>query len=79
WAAARRENEDPVAAARRAWGGKYGERTDAAHVKVWGQDAPLDKLLDVPRPGEQVTGEGTRLGALAVRLWAPLLSAEVLS
>lgn len=79
WAAARRENEDPVGAARRAWGGKYGECTDAAHVKVWGDNAPLDRLLDVPRPGEQVTGEGTRLGALAVRLWAPLLSAEVLS
>lgn len=79
WAAARREKEDPVGAARGAWGSKFGESTDAAHIKVWGQNAPLDTLLDVPRPGEEVTGEGTRLGALAVRLWAPLLSAEVLS
>ncbi|MCV7386311.1 exodeoxyribonuclease V subunit gamma [Mycolicibacter longobardus] len=79
WALARRENEDPVEAARQAWGGRFGEGTDAAHIKVWGPGAPLDKLLDTPRPGEEVTGEGTRLGALAVRLWAPLLSAEVLS
>jgi len=79
WASARRENEDPLEAARQVWGGKFGECTDAAHVKVWGPNTPLDTLLGVPRPGEEVTGEGTRLGALAVRLWAPLLSAEVLS
>ncbi|MEO6794567.1 MAG: exodeoxyribonuclease V subunit gamma [Mycobacterium sp.] len=79
WADARRTAEDPVGAARAAWGGKYGERDRPAHVKVWGGGAGLDKLLDAPRPGEEVTGEATRLGALAVRMWAPLLSGEVLS
>lgn len=77
WAEARRENEDPVDVARRAWGGKFGDGTDAAHVKVWGANVPLEKLLGIPQPGEEVTGEGTRLGALAMRLWAALLSAEV--
>jgi exodeoxyribonuclease V gamma subunit len=79
WAEARRAVEDPLDAARRAWGGKYGDCTDAPHVKVWGPSAPLEKILGTPHPGEEVTGEGTRLGALALRLWAPLLSAEVLS
>lgn len=79
WADARRTAEDPVDAARAAWGGMFGDHTDAAHIKVWGPNAPLEKLLDTPRPGEEYIGEGTRLGALAVRFWGPLLSAEVLS
>ena len=70
---------DPVDAARRAWGGKFGDCTDAPHIKVWGANTALEKILGTPHPGEEVTGEGTRLGALAVRLWAPLLSGEVLS
>jgi exodeoxyribonuclease V gamma subunit len=36
----------------------------------------LDKLLGPPRPGEEMPGEDTRLGALAARLWLPLLAAE---
>ena len=50
-----------------------GENADAAHVAVWGAGAPLDVLLGEPRPGEEYDGETTRLGALAMRLWRPML------
>ena len=50
-----------------------GENDDAAHVAVWGTGAPLDVLLGDPRPGEERDGEDTRLGALALRLWQPML------
>ena len=36
----------------------------------------FDLLLDPPRPGEAMPGEDTRLGALAARLWLPVLAAE---
>ncbi len=50
-----------------------GENDDAAHVAVWGAGAPLEVLLGEPRPGEEHAGETTRLGALAMRLWRPML------
>ena len=50
-----------------------GENDDAAHVAVWGAEAPLDVLLEDPLPGEEREGETTRLGALASRLWTPML------
>ncbi len=37
---------------------------------------PSEVLLGKPRAGEEVAGEETRLGALAARLWLPLLAAE---
>jgi exodeoxyribonuclease V gamma subunit len=50
------------------------ENEDEAHVRVWGPDAPLGLLLrQRPLPGEEVADQETRLGALAVRLWAPIL------
>ena len=50
------------------------ENEDEAHVRVWGPHAPLTTLLEQrPLPGEEVAGQDTRLGALAVRLWAPIL------
>jgi exodeoxyribonuclease V gamma subunit len=54
-----------------------GENADAAHRFVWGDQAPIDVLLGAPRPGEEYAGETTRLGALAMRLWAPVLEAGV--
>jgi exodeoxyribonuclease V gamma subunit len=54
-----------------------GENADAAHRFVWGERAPIDALLGEPRPGEEHEGETTRLGALAMRLWAPILEAVV--
>ena len=53
-----------------------GECSDAAHVAVWGPKAPLPGLDEQPGPGEESPGETTRFGALACRLWGPLLTSE---
>jgi exodeoxyribonuclease V gamma subunit len=79
WAEARRDGDDPHGAAEDKWKGTNfypGEDENAPHVRVWGDHAPLQTLLGAPPPGEQTTGESTRLGALAARLWLPLLAAE---
>jgi exodeoxyribonuclease V gamma subunit len=79
WAEARRDGDDPHGAAEDKWRGTNfypGEDENAPHVRVWGDHAPLQTLLGAPPPGEQTTGESTRLGALAARLWLPLLAAE---
>lgn len=73
WAVARRSRQDPRTEAWSKW--RY-ERDDPAIERVWGREPELDKLLTPVRPGEQADGETTRLGAYAVRLWAPLLDAE---
>ncbi len=79
WANARHNQDDPAHAAGREWtSGRYpAEDAAPAHVRVWGPRAPLAVLMDEPRADEQVEGESTRLGALATRLWLPLLRAEV--
>ncbi len=79
WAEARRNGEDPREAAQAKWAGSKfspGDDADRAHVRVWGERAPLSALLVPPRPGEEMPGEDTRLGALAARLWSPVLAAE---
>ncbi len=77
WAQARRDGEDPHGAAAEKWHARfYPENEKPAHERVWGKYAPLHVLLDEPSPGEETTGESTRLGALAARLWLPLLAAE---
>jgi len=76
WAEARRDGDDPLWKIRYVWGGRYGDGTDKAVAKVWGAKSPLSRLLGTPRPGEEFDGESTRLGALAMRLWSPLLAAE---
>jgi exodeoxyribonuclease V gamma subunit len=79
WAVARENAGDPEAQARYRWRSTDrfdGEDKAPAHVKVWGPGSSLDVLLDPPRPGEQVRGENTRLGAFAERLWGPMLRAE---
>jgi exodeoxyribonuclease V gamma subunit len=79
WAEARRDDDDPVEAAQDKWKTTSfhpGENDEAAHSRVWGRNAPLEKLFGAPRPGEEVSGEDTRLGALAMRLWLPLLTDE---
>jgi exodeoxyribonuclease V gamma subunit len=79
WADARRSDRDPVKVAGYRWSSQNnfrGEDAEPAHERVWGPRARLDVLLDPPHPGEEVPGEGTRLGALAARLWGPLLQAE---
>ncbi|MEP9382103.1 exodeoxyribonuclease V subunit gamma [Nocardioides sp. KR10-350] len=53
-----------------------GECSDAEQVRAWGVKAPIPGLGDAPRAGEEYAGEQTRFGALAMRLWSPLLTAE---
>ena len=57
-----------------------GEDADPAHVAGLGTRAPLDVLLDArPRPGEERAGETPGSAPCALRLWAPMLAAELVS
>ncbi|WP_028642759.1 exodeoxyribonuclease V subunit gamma [Nocardioides sp. URHA0020] len=78
WASARLNGDDPREQAGRRWkSGMYpAEDADPAQSRVWGDHAPLGRLLGPPAPGEETEGEDTRLGAYAVRLWLPLLRSE---
>ena len=56
------------------------EDADPHHVRVWGESLPFDSLLaEPPRPGEEHGDETTRLGALARRLWQPMLDRVVIT
>ena len=56
------------------------EDADPHHVRVWGESLPFDALLaEPPRPGEECGEETTRLGALARRLWQPMLDRVVVT
>ena len=56
------------------------EDADPFHVRVWGESAPFELLLEPPPgPGEAFADEATRLGALARRLWQPMLDRAVIS
>ncbi|HWT48896.1 MAG TPA: exodeoxyribonuclease V subunit gamma, partial [Mycobacterium sp.] len=79
WAEARRDGDDPYEAARAKWETSRfhaGENAERAHARVWGDNSALERLLGPPRPDEEMPGEHTRLGALAARLWLPVLAAE---
>lgn len=79
WAQARRDRDNPYEPALAKWETKEfhtGEDAERSHVRVWGPRAPLTKLLSAPRPGEEMPGEDTRLGALGARLWLPVLNSE---
>jgi exodeoxyribonuclease V gamma subunit len=81
WADAVRAHRDPRRAAAGAWETQDtspvpGEREDAAHVRVFGRDAPVTCLLAEPRADEAHAGERTRLGAYARRIWDPLFAVE---
>jgi exodeoxyribonuclease V gamma subunit len=79
WAEARTAGRDSRMAAGWRWRSQnnyHGENADPANVEIWGEGAPLQVLLGAPRSGEEVAGEDTRLGALAARLWGPLLRSE---
>ncbi|MEZ0577249.1 exodeoxyribonuclease V subunit gamma [Nocardioides sp. MH1] len=79
YARARRTHTDASAALDRAdfqswrYDGRFdGERLEPEHVLVWGDKAAL--------PGVGEPGEGEephRFGALAMRVWSPLLESEV--
>ncbi|PXX59144.1 DNA helicase/exodeoxyribonuclease V gamma subunit [Nocardia tenerifensis] len=73
--------EEAVVAAEREFNGgpngpgPFGDHTDRHLRYVWGPAPRLEHLMAIPAPpGEP--GESTRFGALARRLWAPLLGAE---
>ncbi|TDD28274.1 exodeoxyribonuclease V subunit gamma [Kribbella turkmenica] len=78
WHQARRTNDDPMIAAGRRWRPAHydGENADPAHVRVWGLNTQLGVLLEPTRPGEEMPGESTRLGAYAARVWGPMLRCE---
>lgn len=81
WAAVSREGGEPYEDARRTWEyNKFpGENDTPAHIAVWGKNSPLSRLLaDRPRPGEETPGQTSRFGALALRLWSPVLDSEEL-
>ena len=62
--------DEALAAARKAWDGMFGDRTDSAVRYALG-----DGFEALTRDGDDGP-EGTRFGALARRLWDPLLAAE---
>ncbi|WP_405181381.1 exodeoxyribonuclease V subunit gamma [Nocardia sp. NBC_01377] len=74
--------EESFAAAEREFNGgangpgKFGDHTDRHLRYIWGAAPHLDDLTAVPAPAGE-TAESTRFGALARRLWAPLLAAEI--
>ena len=79
WAERRYRGKDPVKYARSKWETDNfhdGEDGEPAHVRVWGPKPSFERLLGPPHPGLGMPGEDTRLGALAVRLWLPVLAAE---
>ena len=83
YACARREGDTEAGArepARYKWGGRFGEDRDRFHTRVWGDGVALEQLMAEPaRPSEQLPDgphEDSRFGALACRLWFPLLAAE---
>lgn len=78
WADGYRQGGAPRAAAyaRGRWeSGNYpGESAQPVQVAVWGPGMSWDRLVAIPPlPGEDPTGVESRLGALALRLWGPLL------
>ncbi|WP_344246962.1 exodeoxyribonuclease V subunit gamma [Isoptericola hypogeus] len=71
---------DPAQAmseARYTWNGGF-EKSDPHHLLCWGEAASLDALAGVPDDDDLRTfpDEPTRLGALARRVWDPLLAHE---
>ena len=53
------------------------ERDEPEHLLVYGRDAPFDRLTAAsPAAGEEFPDEPTRFGALARRVWGPLLIVE---
>ena len=72
---------EPLFKARKEWEtdrfsqqGIPGEDADPAHVRVFGEAAPIACLLADPRTDERWNDQTHRLGQYAVRLWQPLLA-----
>ncbi|MGW5375400.1 exodeoxyribonuclease V subunit gamma [Nocardia sp. NPDC003999] len=73
--------DDAIAAAEREFNGgpngpgPFGDHTDRHLRYVWGPAPRLEDLMAAPAAAGE-PGESTRFGALARRMWAPLLAAE---
>ncbi len=79
YAEAVRKGDDAVVKATYDWRGSDrvpGEQTDAAHVRVFGPQTELARILGQPRDDEDWNTEPTRAGRYALRVWEPLLAAE---
>ncbi|MGN6723627.1 MAG: exodeoxyribonuclease V subunit gamma, partial [Marmoricola sp.] len=78
WADGRRQGAPRANAyAMREWeSGRFpGESARPPQVAIWGPDMSWADLHDLPPlEGEDPDGEGTRLGALALKLWGPMLA-----
>ncbi|MFC8598489.1 exodeoxyribonuclease V subunit gamma [Isoptericola sp. NPDC057191] len=63
--------------ARYTWGGGF-EKTDPYHLMVWGDAATFDTVAGTPDDEDRrrYPDEPSRLGALARRVWDPLLAHE---
>ncbi|KRF12398.1 exodeoxyribonuclease V subunit gamma [Nocardioides sp. Soil797] len=73
--------KDPVEMAAKEWRTDRdralvipGEQDDPAHVRLYGEGAPISVLTSLPRAGEDFNDEPHRLGQFAWRVWSPLLS-----
>jgi exodeoxyribonuclease V gamma subunit len=53
-----------------------GEQSEPAVLKIWGRIEEPPEVGDAPSPGEEFPGETGRFGALAMRVWSPLVAAE---
>jgi exodeoxyribonuclease V gamma subunit len=80
YARARRAHADVPDALEKAgyeWTSKFGgERDGAAALRMWGAGAGLPGTGVAPGAGEEFAGETSRFGALAMRVWSPLIQAE---
>ncbi|HEY3531320.1 MAG TPA: exodeoxyribonuclease V subunit gamma [Nocardioides sp.] len=57
--------------------GKFpGEQSEPAVLKIWGRIDEPPEVADAPVEGEEFPGETGRFGALAMRVWTPLIEAE---
>ena len=64
--------EEAREAAAQEWAGRFGDGQDRHLAYVHGPSPEFARLLAAPSD----SGEGTRFGELARRLWAPLLACE---
>jgi exodeoxyribonuclease V gamma subunit len=53
-----------------------GEQSEPAVLKIWGRLEEPPEVRDTPPAGEEFPGETGRFGALAMRVWSPLIEAE---
>jgi len=53
-----------------------GEQSEPAALKIWGRLDEPPEVRDAPLAGQEFPGETGRFGALAMRVWTPLIQAE---